>query len=107
MVQLEGELDSYSAPRVRQVLDSAIDPKRPVVMIGLAGLEYIDSSGLGAFTGALKQVQASGGMILLVSPSGVVARVLQVTGLDKVFPVCVDEAQALAQLPPEWRTKAA
>jgi anti-sigma B factor antagonist len=102
-LQLEGELDCYSAPRVRQVLDAVMDGARPVVVIDMARLEYIDSSGLGALVAALRQAQAEDGTILLVAPSGVVARVLKVTGLDKVFSVCDDEAEALRRLPADSR----
>ncbi len=89
-VWLRGELDAYSAPRVRELLQTLILGEQPSVVVDLAGLDYIDSSGLGVLVSALRQARDNGGQITLAHPSPVVARVLQITGLHRVFPVVSD-----------------
>jgi anti-sigma B factor antagonist len=89
-VGLLGELDSYSAPRVRQLLETLIDAEQSMVRMRLTELEYIDSTGLGVLVGALKQSNDHAGTLILIEPSPQVAHILQVTGLDKVFTVLLD-----------------
>ena len=55
-IVLRGELDAYSAPRLRQILDPQINAAEPAVLIDMAALEYIDSAGLGVLVAALKQI---------------------------------------------------
>lgn len=100
-VYLAGELDSYSAPRLRALLESLVAPPRPAFLVDLSGLEYIDSVGLGVLVAGLKQASDRAGVMALVGPTPTVERVLRVTGLDKVFLVFADETQAQAFLRPQ------
>lgn len=93
-VHLRGELDADNAPRVRHLLDSLILPERPVLMVLLSGLSYIDSTGLGVLVAGLKQATDRSGALVLVEPSPTVARVLRITGLDTLFLVFPTEADA-------------
>jgi anti-sigma B factor antagonist len=97
-IDLCGELDSYSAPRVRLLLESLVEIDGPKVLVNLTEVEYIDSAGLGVLVAALKQATDHLGTLVLVAPPPTVARVLQVTGLLKIFPVFSDEALAHAHL---------
>lgn len=97
-VQLRGELDADSAPRVRCLLESLTAPERPALLLSLAGLSYIDSTGLGVLVAGLKQAMDRSGTLVLAAPSPVVARVLRITGLDTLFLVFPTEAEALAYL---------
>ena len=96
IVSLGGELDSYSAARVSQVLDTLIDAHEPSVLIDVVDLEYIDSAGLGVLVGALKQVGDRAGTLALIGPTADVRRVLHITGLDKLFTIYGNEAEALS-----------
>ena len=96
-IVLRGELDAYSAPRLRQILDPQINAAEPAVLIDMAALEYIDSAGLGVLVAALKQITDRDGRFGMISPSPLVARVLQVTGLFKIFSIFSDSAEAHAR----------
>src|SRR5580704_10316408 len=97
-IYLQGELDSYSAPRVRHILETLTENQQPTVLIDMTGLEYIDSAGLGVLVAALKHVNDRGGALALVGLTSAVARVFRVTGLEKLFTICTDEEEAQAQL---------
>lgn len=94
IIWLTGELDSYSAPRVRDILLEFLTSDTPHVRLYLGGLEYIDSMGLGVLVGALKQTEDEIGTLELVEPSPQVAQVLRVTGLDKVFTISAGSGQS-------------
>ena len=84
-VYLTGELDSYSAPRVRTLLEGLAAESHPCVRVHMGGLDYIDSTGLGMLVAALKQATDHEGQMELIAPTPAVVRVLHITGLDKIF----------------------
>ena len=98
LVSLQGDLDSYSAPRLRHLLDGLAESDRPAVLLDLAYLEYIDSVGLGVLVASLKRLSDCSGALALVSVPPPVANVLRVTGLERMFPVFTDGEAAQASL---------
>lgn len=83
---LAGELDALTAPKLRAVLAEHADQGRDAVL-DLSALAFIDSSGLGVLVGALKRFQAASHHVTLRHPTLGLRRVLEITGLDRAFPV--------------------
>jgi anti-sigma B factor antagonist len=84
--RLAGELDALNAPRLRALLLEQVEEDRDAV-IDLAGLQFIDSSGLGVLVGALKRYQAAGHRLSLRAPTPSLKRVLDMTGLAGAFTI--------------------
>jgi anti-sigma B factor antagonist len=97
VVALRGELDVADAASVAAAL-VAVAARAPEIIVDLAGLEFIDSSGLAALVLARVQARRAGGDLLLAAPHDQVLRVLAVTRLAEVFSVhvSVDEAAGSA-----------
>ena len=76
-------------------IDSLLTGKNHVVL-DLAGLSYIDASGLSQLLSLQKSTQERGGKIALMRPSERVRKLLEVTQLAKVFQIFDDEASTLA-----------
>lgn len=76
---LRGELD---ASTVWELPDHLIGPPGSLVVVDLAGLTFIDSSGLGAILTARRKVMQDGGNLVVCRPTPAVLRVLEITGLD-------------------------
>lgn len=74
---LTGEIDSYTAPELSERL--AGDP--PVEVLDLAGVTFIDSSGLRVIVEAHQSRLAAGARLVLRSPSAAVQRLLEISGL--------------------------
>ena len=91
-VTLSGDFDSYSVPRVRVLLESLTAELNPRIRIHLAGLEYIDSTGLGVLVAALKQATDQKGQLELIAPTPAVVRILHITGLDKIFLISTESS---------------
>ena len=85
---LEGELDAYAAPAVRDALSSVAEES--AVVIVLRDVRFIDSSGLGVLVGAVRRVRELGGCIVLCSPTPAVARALAMVGLPRIVDVVAD-----------------
>jgi anti-anti-sigma factor len=84
VLNLDGELDLATVPLLQEHLDRAMC-SRAAVVIDLAGLGFIDSSGLHVLVRADRQLRASGGQLVLLGGSRAVYRVFELTGLDSYF----------------------
>jgi anti-sigma B factor antagonist len=65
------------------------------ILLHLAKVTYVDSSGLGQLAGALTTARKQGGDIKLLKPSSQVLHLLKTTKMDSVFDIQEDEAAAI------------
>lgn len=85
--RLRGSLDIATSPSVRAaLLEEAGDGKQEII-VDLTDLEFLDSTGLGALIGAQRRALEQGGHVRLVVSEGPIARLLNITGLVRVFSV--------------------
>lgn len=94
VVAVEGEVDVFTAPRVRDALDKVIARGARQVAVNMERVRYLDSTGLSVLVSALRELRARQGRLLLVTDSPRIQRVLDLTGLSKVFTVCPSEEAA-------------
>jgi anti-sigma B factor antagonist len=97
IVALRGELDIADAASVAAAL-AAVAARKPEIIVDLAGLEFIDSSGVAALARGRRHARHAGGDLALAAPRQQVLRVLTLARLIEVFPVhaSVDEAAGRA-----------
>ncbi len=88
VVRLEGELDAFVAPQLREQLRNAIEDAAQdgVLVVDLARVTFLDSTILGALVGALRRMREVGGELKLVYPPHPASRIFELTGLDTLFP---------------------
>lgn len=79
-------LDLAVADAARAAMTEAIRDHRGPVVIDLAAVDYIDSSGIGALVSLRKRLPGDSAL-RLADPSDFVLKILQITGLDRVFVV--------------------
>jgi len=83
---VQGEFDVLTAPRVRDRLLELLGAGRRRVVVDLEGVEFLDSSGLGALVAGLKMARrGDGDMRLVCHHQRSVLKVLEVTGLDRIL----------------------
>jgi anti-sigma B factor antagonist len=95
VVALSGELDVADAANVVAAL-AVVAAREREIIVDLAGLEFIDSSGVAALVRVRKQARHAGGDLLLAAPSLQVLRLLALTSLIDVFSVHASVEQAAA-----------
>lgn len=95
VLSVTGDVDLFTAPHLRQAITEMLEEGAKLITVDLSRVGFLDSTGLGVLVGSLKRVREEGGELVLVGPQAPVARVLSVTGLDKVFSVYTDVAEAL------------
>lgn len=96
VIEIGGEVDVYTAPRLRESIVAAVEAGKHRLIIDVQKVEFLDSTGLGVLVGALKRVRADGGSLDIVCTQERILKIFQITGLDKVFGLhaTVDEARA-------------
>lgn len=87
IVDVKGEVDLYTAPRLKTLLTDITAGGRSNIAVDFAGVEFMDSTGLGVLISGLKRCREAGGSLALVAPTGPVRKVLSITGLDRVFAI--------------------
>ena len=94
-VELAGELDLASAPKLEDELKRVEADEPPVVALDLQGLSFMDSSGLRAVLAADARARDAGRRLILVRGDERVQRVLRITRLDERLEI-VDSVDSLA-----------
>ena len=79
-----GEVDMSNAAELEAALDDALGAAGPRLIVDLAGLEFIDSTGLRSLV-RFHQSEESATAIVYRNAHGQVAEVLEVTGLRSVL----------------------
>jgi anti-sigma B factor antagonist len=88
VLHVAGELDAATAPQLKEALFGLIDGREASVLdVDLTELDFIDSTGLGVLVGARQLIRSDGGELRLCNPRPNIAKVLEITGLSKAFPL--------------------
>lgn len=95
VVEVQGEIDVYTSPRVKEVINDLIEKGHYNLIVNLEGVRYIDSTGLGVLIGALKKVKEHEGTICLICTNPQIKKIFNITGLVKIFSICKNEDEAL------------
>ena len=94
VLTLSGEVDVYTAPRLKETLVEQVESGCVRIIVDLDEVGFIDSSGLGVLVGGLRRVKEQDGAIRLVCTRENVLKIFRITGLDKVFPIFSDIGEA-------------
>ncbi len=96
VVDVEGEIDIYTAPRLRDLLSDLASKNNYQLVVNLDKVEFLDSTGLGVLVGGLKRVRAHDGSLDLVCTQERILKIFRLTGLTKVFGIHQTVDQAIA-----------
>jgi anti-sigma B factor antagonist len=99
VVDVGGEVDIETAPRMRAALAAAVDAGLPVV-VDLGGVTFMDSFGFGVLAAAHQQGARAGAPVLLRAVSHRIRHLLDLLGLDAVLNI---EPEPDGQRPQEHR----
>ncbi len=95
VVRPAGRLDLLSAVEVKQRLAQEVAAGRPRLVVDLGDTSFIDSSGLGALIGALKEARRAGGDLRLAQLAEQARVLLELTRLNRVLRPYASVEQAL------------
>ncbi|PYL38113.1 MAG: anti-sigma factor antagonist [Verrucomicrobia bacterium] len=96
VLSLEGEIDLHISPNVAASLNMMIEKKPKQLIVDLARVTYIDSSGLAALIEGMQNVQEYGGKFALAGLQEPVRTIFEIARLDQVFRIFPNVNAALA-----------
>jgi anti-sigma B factor antagonist len=96
LVVVTGELDLAATPELSTVLLVAADSPGALVVLDLAGVEFIDSTALGTLLKAGEAIESAGKRLRVVCAGGPVRRLLEMTHLTNRFQLCPSREDAFA-----------
>lgn len=85
VLTVRGEIDIASADEFRTALYALVDGSGDAVMVDMAGVGFIDSSGLGVLVGGLKRARERGSDLRVRNLTPVARKVFDITGLTELF----------------------
>lgn len=94
-----GQLDADHAPALKERIRQAADQGALWVVVDLAAVEFVDSSGLSALVSGMKSLRAKGGTLCLSAPRPQALTALRLTMLDRVFAIYTSVDEAMTQEP--------
>ncbi|NLI59008.1 MAG: STAS domain-containing protein [Clostridium sp.] len=86
-VTLSGEVDIYTSQELKENLYRVVETNKKDLIIDCKELNYIDSTGLGIFVGALKKAKQYEKKITITNLKDNIKKLFIITGLDKIFEV--------------------
>jgi len=87
VLSLQGEIDVYTAPRMRQAIVDLIDAGSTHIVIDMERVDFLDSTGLGVLVEGLRMIRPRGGSISIVVTQDKIVKVFDITGLNKEFSI--------------------
>jgi anti-sigma B factor antagonist len=85
ILDVSGEIDVFTAPRFKEALNGLIAGGQKNLIINMARVSYMDSSGFGTLLSATKRLRPEGGSVNLVACNSAIDRMLRITRLNTVF----------------------
>jgi anti-anti-sigma factor len=99
IAELAGELDTASAPALREQLLSLLRPGSSRIYVDLSKVSFCDASGLAVLVGIGRRARLLGGFLRLAAVSPQADRVLRITGLHRHLPISPLPTQPQPALP--------
>ncbi|MFE3636611.1 STAS domain-containing protein [Streptomyces cellostaticus] len=96
VVHVSGDVDLHTAATLRAHALAVVNEGVPNLVLDLAGVDFVDSTGLSAFIGLLHTTQQAGGSLRLADVPDRLTRMVTMTGISELMPIHPTVADALA-----------
>ncbi len=97
VLTLRGEIDVYTASRLRQSILDLVEAGTPHIVVDMARVDFLDSTGLGVLVEGLKRVRSREGTLSIVATQEKILKIFDITGLNKAFPIYGSVEEAIGE----------
>ncbi len=94
VVRLHGELDMATSPALQQALIGAFGGDGTEVVVDLANLTFMDSTGIAVLLGAGRRADEVGQSLVVRAPRRPVLKAFRLTGVDQILSIEPDDTLA-------------
>lgn len=95
IINLEGRLDLNSSNQLKDASREFFSKDNCKLILNMDGVDFINSSGLGALVSILKEVRNHKGDLKISNLAEYVKEIFDITQLSSIFDICEDESRAL------------
>lgn len=88
LLRVRGELDIYTAPRLKEAVLAALGAENHSLAIDLSGVSFLDSTGAQVLMSARMRTAERGGELYIVGAGRLVLRLFHLMGLQEVLHLC-------------------
>lgn len=96
ILELSGRFDTLTAPIVQKEIDALCKDLPPFVVLNMANVHFVDSTGLSTLVHGMKQYRSLNGNLHLCGLQQPVRIIFELTRLDNYFEIFPVEADAVA-----------
>ena len=97
--KVKGDLDMHTVPKFKEKIISALKEKNSNnLVLNLKGVDFIDSTGLGAILGRYRNLADQEGKLILAGLKPQVKRILELSGVLELVPVYKSEKEIIDNL---------
>jgi len=95
VLKLTGRLDASSAKNLKGRVVSLVKENRVKLIVDMAGVDFIDSSGLGSLVSSLRAVNEKDGDVKVAALQKQVRSIFELTRLHRIFGIFDDVEAAM------------
>lgn len=85
VITVTGRIDSATSAEFETALQDLIEKGKYTLVLDLAGVEFLSSSGLRVMVSTLKAVRQAGGELCIAQPAEQAQDAVSIAGLDTLF----------------------
>lgn len=97
-VFVAGKINSLMAQEFEKALDEAICGEPKHLIVNLRDVEYLSSAGLRSILVIAKRLEKKNRKLAFVGARELVAQVIRLMGVDRIFPLCATTEEAREKL---------
>ena len=85
LLEMKGELDHHGARNALRELELSIDAALPKkLVLDLAGVTFMDSSGIGVLAGRYRKISCFGGKVYVIHANRRIRKILEMSGIGDI-----------------------
>jgi len=96
VIKVDGELDVYTAPQLKDAIAEGLADGHKMLVIDLLNVGFLDSTALGVLVGGLRKVRSEQGELRLVMDDPHLAKIFKITGFDGMFVIHKTLSEAIS-----------
>jgi anti-sigma B factor antagonist len=95
ILKIDGRLDATCVSQLKDAVLAMIDAEKLKILIDMADVDFVDSSGLGTLVTCLRSVSKAGGVFKIAALQEGPKNLFEITRLNRVFDIYDDRNSAL------------
>jgi anti-sigma B factor antagonist len=104
-VTITGQIDTYNSHYFQQEMNKCLDAGYGKLILDASGLNYMSSTGIGAFTYLLKATKQKNGEVVILNVQPKVMEVFQLLGFSSFFPIYYSYGEAVSHFLPKKKAE--